>query len=145
MALSMRAMWLPASDASGDASAGSLAEGVDKALVGDAVGRRALALAILGGKRRFGFAGCGFALRAQFLQEGVAVLVEMDIARCLDAGGLGRLGDGGVELALRRQAERDPVLWRDVGDVQLLRSRIAAIVVRVVPISSEIAPSVISG
>ena len=98
------------------------------------------------GKRRFGVAGMLLALGAELHDQRLAVALEAGVGRRRNAGRLGRLGHRRVELALRRQAQASPGSFGVMFAMfQWVRSRIAAMVVRVVPISLLIWPSVTSG
>src|SRR2546423_5594333 len=67
--------------------------------------------------RRLGLARGDLALAPQLLDQGLAVALERRVLLRLDPRLLRRLGDDGVELALRAEAERDRILGLDVGDV----------------------------
>src|SRR3954468_22693919 len=56
-------------------------------------------------KRCFGFPDVLLAFAPQLLDQRIAVAVEASIGRRRDAGRLGRLGDGRIQLALGGQAE----------------------------------------
>ena len=96
-------------------------------------------------ERRLGVADVLLALATELVDQGLAVALEAGVDKGRDTGRLRRLGDGGIELALRGQAEGNRVLRGDVRHVPVRRSRIAAMVVRVVPMSLPIWPSVTSG
>jgi hypothetical protein len=93
-----------------------------------------------------GLAGIGLALGAQLLDQGLAVAGEAVIVRRrLDAGALAAL----ATIASSSRCEQRPRVTGSLGWMlamfQWVRSRIAAMVVRVVPISLPIWPSEISG
>src|SRR5689334_22529364 len=74
-------------------------------------------LAVGSSERRLGVAGMLLAFGAELFDQRFAVALETGVGRGLDAGRLCRLGNRRIELALRRQAKRDRILWRDVRHV----------------------------
>src|SRR6185369_16497561 len=68
-------------------------------------------------ERRGGVAHVLVSLGAQLHDQGLAVAVEARVGEFGLAGSLGSLGDGGVELALRGEAERHRILGSDVRHV----------------------------
>ena len=100
---------------------------------------------VSGRQRRLGFAGMGVALCAQLLDQRLAVACQAAVDRRLGAGRLLGLGNGASSSRwVVRPSVTGSFGWM-LAMFQWVRSRIAAIVVRVVPISLEIWPSDTSG
>ena len=102
-------------------------------------------LAVDLGQCCLGIARMLLALRSELIDERGAIAFKPGIGRSFYALRLRRLGNGGVKLALGGRPRVTGSFGVMFAMFQCVRSRIAAMVVRVVPISLLIWPSLTSG